>query len=47
VQSPKSASHDHPAIQERYGIDRASWRALTDAAFPSARSIEGVILALS
>ena len=37
----------HPAIQERYGIDRGSWRALIDAVFPSATSIEGVILALS
>jgi phage recombination protein Bet len=37
----------HPIVQERYGIAPESWRALTDAVFPSAQSIEGVILALS
>jgi phage recombination protein Bet len=37
----------HPSVQERFGIDRASWRALVEAIFPTARSVEGVILALS
>lgn len=37
----------HPAIQERFGIDQASWRALTDAVFPSASTTDAVILALS
>jgi phage recombination protein Bet len=37
----------HPAIQERFGIDKSGWRALTDAIFPSARSTDAVILALS
>lgn len=37
----------HPGIQERYGIDRGSWRALIDAVFPTATTIEGVLLALS
>lgn len=37
----------HPSVQERFGIDRASWRALVEAVFPTARSVEGVILALS
>jgi len=37
----------HPAIQERYGIDEASWRALTDAVFPAAKTTAAVDLALS
>lgn len=37
----------HPAIEERFGIDVASWRALTDAVFPSASTTDAVILALS
>ena len=37
----------HPAMEERYGIDRAGWRALTDAVFPAARSVEGILLAMS
>lgn len=37
----------HPMLQERFGVDRASWRALVEAVFPTARSVEGVILALS
>ena len=36
-----------PQIEDRFGIDRASWRALTDAVFPTAKTVEGVILALS
>ncbi len=37
----------HPALQERFGIDAAMWRALVEAIFPLAQSIESVILALS
>lgn len=37
----------HPAIQERFGIDMASWRALVEAVFPNASSINSVIMALS
>jgi len=37
----------HPSVNERFGIDRASWRALVEAVFPTAKSVEGVILALS
>ena len=37
----------HPLVEQRFGIDRASWRALTDSIFPAAKSAEGVILALS
>lgn len=37
----------HPGIEERFGIDQAGWRALTDAIFPSASTTDAVILALS
>ncbi len=37
----------HPAVQERFGVDRASWKALVEAIFPNATSTESVILALS
>lgn len=37
----------HPAIEERFGIDKASWKALVEAIFPNATSVESVILALS
>lgn len=37
----------HPQIEERFGVDRASWKALVEAIFPTATSTESVILALS
>lgn len=37
----------HPAIEERFGIDKASWKALCEAIFPVAQTTESVILALS
>jgi phage recombination protein Bet len=37
----------HPLAEERFGIDRASWKALVEAIFPNATSVESVILALS
>lgn len=37
----------HPLVEERFGIDRASWKALVEAVFPNATSIDSVILALS
>lgn len=37
----------HPAIEERFGIDKASWKALVEATFPSAKTTDAVILALS
>jgi len=37
----------HPAVEERFGIDRSGWKALVEAIFPSAQSPESVILALS
>ena len=37
----------HPAISERFGIDRASWKALVEAVYPAAKTTDSVILALS
>lgn len=37
----------HPMIEERFGIDRASWRALVEAVFPNASNVNSVIMALS
>lgn len=37
----------HPAIQERFGIDKASWKALVEAVFPNATTTESIVLALS
>lgn len=37
----------HPLIKERFNIDRASWKALVEAIFPNASTVESVVLALS
>lgn len=37
----------HPAIEARFGVDKASWKALVEAIFPNATTTESVILALS
>jgi phage recombination protein Bet len=37
----------HPAIEQRFGVDKAAWKALVEAIFPNATSTESVILALS
>lgn len=37
----------HPAIEDRFGIDRSLWKALVEAIYPTAKSTDGVILALS
>lgn len=37
----------HPAIGEKFGIDRAGWKVLVESTFPSAKTIEGVALALA
>lgn len=37
----------HPSIEERFGIDRSSWKALVEAVFPLASSVDSVVLALS
>ena len=35
------------AVEERFGIDKAGWKALVEAVFPAAQSADSVILALS
>ena len=37
----------HHLLQERFGVDQSAWRALLDAIWPSALTIEAVVLALS
>src|SRR5690606_5878577 len=37
----------HPAIEERFGIDKSQWKALVEAVFPLATTTDSVILALS
>lgn len=37
----------HPAIQERFGVDKAGWKVLCESIFPSAKTTEAIILALS
>jgi len=37
----------HPAIQERYGVDRGAWRTLTDSVFPAAKTSDAICLAIS
>lgn len=37
----------HPAFQERFGIDQSAWRALVESIYPSAKTVEGVLLAMS
>src|SRR5690606_12622943 len=37
----------HPGVEERFGIERSQWRALVESVWPSAKTVEGVILALS
>lgn len=37
----------HPAIEERYGVDRSQWKALVEAVFPLAKTPDAVVLALS
>ncbi len=37
----------HPALQERFGVGKSEWKALCEAIFPLAQSVESIILALS
>jgi len=37
----------HPAIGEKFGIDRSGWKVLVESTFPSAKTIEGVALAIA
>lgn len=37
----------HPAIEERFGVDRSMWKALCEAVFPLAKTTDAIVLALS
>lgn len=37
----------HPEIENRFGIGKAEWKALVEAVFPLATSVDSIILALS
>lgn len=37
----------HPAVQDRFGIDKSAWKVLVESTWPSARTPDSVILALS
>jgi phage recombination protein Bet len=37
----------HDAVQERFGIDRAGWKALVEAIYPNAETADAVVMALS
>lgn len=37
----------HPAIEERFGVDRGTWKVLTDNIFPTAEAPESIIAVLS
>jgi phage recombination protein Bet len=37
----------HPAVQQRFGVDKGSWKVLVEATFPSAQSVDAVVMALS
>ncbi|WP_052194624.1 phage recombination protein Bet [Aureimonas altamirensis] len=44
-QPPRLPFHDQ--IEQRFGVDRSGWKALVEAVFPSAKSVDSVIMALS
>lgn len=37
----------HPAITDRFGIDKSAWKVLVESTWPSARTPDSVVLALS
>lgn len=37
----------HPAVEQRFGVDRAGWKVLCESIFPSAKTPDAIILALS
>ncbi|HKJ75038.1 MAG TPA: phage recombination protein Bet [Alphaproteobacteria bacterium] len=37
----------HPAVEERFGIDKSGWNALVNAIYPSAKSVDSVCMVLS
>lgn len=37
----------HPAIEQRFGVDKSGWKVLCEARFPTATSTDAIILALA
>jgi phage recombination protein Bet len=37
----------HPALRERFGVEASGWKALVESVYPSARTVDAVVLALS
>ena len=37
----------HEAVEERFGIDRAGWKALVEAIYPNAETAVAIVMALS
>lgn len=37
----------HDAVEERFGINKGQWKVLVDAIFPTAKTVDSVIMALS
>ena len=37
----------HEAVAERFGIDRAGWKALVEAIYPNAETADAIVMALS
>src|SRR5882724_2448573 len=37
----------HPAIEERFGLDKGTWKVLVEAIFPAAKTADSIVMALS
>lgn len=37
----------HPLIEERFGVDKAAWKALVEAIYPAAKTTDAIAMALS
>lgn len=37
----------HQAVEERYGIDKGTWKVLVEAIFPAAKTVDSIVMALS
>lgn len=37
----------HPAVEERFHVDKGQWKVLVEAIFPSAKSVDAIVMALS
>lgn len=45
IQAPRLPFH--PAIEQRFGIDKAGWKVLCESIFPAAKTPDAIVLALS